>query len=233
LETFNYRLVEAGKITQRDTSDFRIACYSLDGIYRMIADALEHAPKGGKPVKHCTFYFPRPGQIVDSVLKGGCQVGVDSEAILKDYDGMIEKHFFHRSRFQIVAGSKSPLFGRESISTEEVVRDFGSYGAFIPDRLNDISVRGKALTGAKDLIALGGYTLPLLPCILPLLSDPEVICNGMLLLPEELSIGYSKEISAVRLEDESIATDYMLFWKKGEDDPDLGVFVRLIGRRAP
>jgi|GEM_PF-1944546 len=230
LDAFENKLLAAGKKTRSSAPSFRIACYMLDGIFRKIASALEQALPSERLQKHCSFYYPKSGGMVDAVLYGSCQVGVDSEAILGEYSEKIEKKLFQRSRFRIVVGDKSPLFGRDSVSTEEVIRDFGSYGCFIPSPLENISFRDYPLSSAADLKTLGGYTLPLLPRILPLLSDPEVLSNSMLLLPDELAIGYSKGISAVRFEDESIATDYMFFWKKGEDDPDLEVFLRLIER---
>jgi hypothetical protein len=36
----------------------------------------------------------------------------------------------------------------------------------------------------------------------------------------------------VKLEDESVVAEYMLFWKNEEDDPALGVLLRLIERHS-
>jgi len=232
IDAFKHRLYKEGKITPENIPSFHIACYTLDGIFRRIAAAIERAPDAEKPKNHYSFYFPKSGGMVDAVLKGGCQVGVDSEAILEEYSDRFDMKFFHRSPFQIVVGCNSPLFGRDSISTEEIIRDFGSYDCFIPRQLENVKTRDFKLTCAADLKTLGGYTLTLLPRIMLLLNNPDVINNGMLLLPMELSIGYLKGISAVRFEDENIATDYVLFWKKGDTDPDLEGFLHLIERYA-
>ena len=49
----------------------------------------------------------------------------------------------------------------------------------------------------------------------------------MLLVPRELELFDFARFWSIRLKDDPITTDYMLFWKKGNTDPDLKRFLEI------
>jgi len=232
IETFKSNLIATGKRAPDEKPDLVIACYSLDGAFRRIVSVLENASPSDKLKRRYGFYNPRPGDMMDAVLSGACHVGVDSEAMLTGYLDRIDTLFLHRCPFRIITGKNSPLFGRERVSTGELLKSFKNYGCFLPEQLGDLSSRGVPLNSAADLKALGEYTISLIPRILPFLNNFDSMSGNMLVLPGELIVGYSKETSTVNFEDESIATDFRLFWKKEEDSPDLKAFLQLVKRTA-
>ena len=230
LDSFENKLIAIGKKTRKIAPAFIIACYTRDGTFSRVVRAVEQTRPSEQLGKPYRYYFPKPGGMVEAVLNGGCQVGVDTAQMLQKYSSETGTVLFHRCPFRIVVGSTSPLVGLKSISTDDLIKRFGSYDSFLPKQLGDTIDRDTPITCAADLKSLGEYTISLLPRIFPLISNFSPLGDNMLLLPRELTIGYSREVTTVALDDESIATDYMLFWKKDEKDPDLRTFVKLIAR---
>jgi len=228
IETFEKKLIATGKKMPVDTPDIIIACYPLDGAFRRIVSALEQASPAEKLKRRYSFFNPRPGDMIDTVLNGICNVGVDSEAMLNDNLELIETQPLHRCPFRIITGRKTPFFGMDKVSVEEVVEKCGRYGSFLPEKLGKLNARELPLTCAADLKALGEYTISLIPRILPMLNDFVSMGDSMLILPAELIIGYSNEISSVCFDDERIATDFVLFWKKETVSPELKAFLQLV-----
>ena len=230
LSAFENKLIAFGKKTKKIIPALILACYTRDGTFGRLVRAIEQALPSEQLSKPYRFHYPKPGGMAEAVLNGGCHAGVDTARMLQEYSGNIEMMLLHRCPFRIVAGSSSPLSGRESVSIDELIQRFSHYDSFLPKQLGDAIVRDTPITSASDLKSLGEYTVSLLPQIFPIFSNFGSLGEGMLLLPGELTVGYSREITAVPIEDESIATDYMLFWKKGENDPDMNIFLNLVAR---
>jgi DNA-binding transcriptional LysR family regulator len=232
LDGFYDEMAIAGKPPPDDKPSFRVARYTSDGMFGRIVRAIEQAYPSEKPGKPFKFHHPRVGGMARAVLDEAYHVGVDSRAILEKLGDRVRTRLFHRSPFRIIVGSDAPLYGRTSVSTAEIVSRFGSFGAFIPEGMDGGGARDRPITCAGDLRDLGEYMITRIPDTLPMFGKHGSPDDMMLVLPRELAFSHTKEVTSVSFEDESIATDYMLFWKAGEDDPDLVPFLRLMERRA-
>ncbi|MDR1533054.1 MAG: LysR family transcriptional regulator [Clostridiales bacterium] len=232
LDDFDNGLVASGRKRPGGKPDFRVAVYTSDGTFGKIACAIEGAYPSEQIGKPYRFYHPHPGGMVEAVLENGYQVGVESRAILADYAGRVNSQLLYRSPFRLVVGSKAPLFGRKSISVEELVARYDRFGFFLPEPLGSPEIRERPITCAADLRELGEFLITQIPNIVPIMVRFDAPEDIMLLQPRQVSLNQSKETSSIRLEDDSIATDYMLFWKKEERDPALNVFLRLMARFA-
>ena len=224
-------LIAIGKLPPEEPC-LRIASYTSDSMYRKLADLIQTFPADwlSKPVK---FVFPSEGRMIETVLEGGAQVGIDSAEMLKAHGDVFDTHLLHRSSFQLLVGRCHPLYGRSSISAEELLSRYGNYGAFLPPGIGgSLAYAGVPLRAAEDLRALGEFTIASLPQILPLLGragrESPPMDHMMLCLPTALELFDFVNFHPVRLEDESITTDYVLFWRRGEADPELDRFLEMV-----
>ncbi|MDR1801842.1 MAG: LysR family transcriptional regulator [Lachnospiraceae bacterium] len=230
IEEFTNMLVDNGKISQKNMPGFLISVYTRDGMFGKIVGAIEEAYPSENINKPYKFYYPEPGDMIESVLEGVCQVGVETRDLLSKYEEQVGMQLLHHSPYRIIVGKEAPLYGRTAIGAEELLREYKTYGDFLPLELGFLSIRDKPLSGPLDLLELGSFTVSHLPEIFPYLGSLETPPKCMLLVPGNISFTYSQEISSVRIKDKNVATDYMLFWKKQESDPDLKIFLKLMAR---
>lgn len=232
-EMSQYRdnLVAMGKLPPDARPQFRIASYTSDGMYRKLVDILQAFPSDwlSKPYH---FIFPKEGEMVEALEEGAAQVGIDSAEALKKYGGKFETRLLHRSPFRLLVGKDHPLYGRSSISVPELLSRYHHYGDYLPLGSGGLAYSQKRLSGADDLRVLGEFTISRIPQILPMLGrggrKTAPMDNMMLLLPRELELFDFVHFHSVRLRSEEISTDYVLFWKRGNEDSDLKRFLEML-----
>ena len=231
MNQYQENLIAIGKLPPDKTPTFRIATYTSDSMYRILADALQAFPSDWLS-KQCRFIFPVEGQMVPSVLDGVADVGVDSAEYLSKYKDVFDTKLLYRSPFRLLVGKSHPLYGRRSVSAKELLARFGTYGDYIPLFSGSLAFRGYPVRNAEELRTLGEFTISQLPHIIPLLGytrdgREQNTDDLMLLVPRELELFDFARLWSIRLKDDPIATDYMLFWKKGNSDPDLARFLEM------
>ena len=232
-EMSQYRdsLVLMGKLPPDAKPRFRIASYTSDNMYRKLVDILQAFPSDwlSKPYH---FIFPKEGEMVEALEDGAALVGIDSAEALKKYGDTYETKLLHRSPFHLLVGQKHPLYGESSISIEELIARFDNYGDYIPMGAGALAYSRIEIRSSEDLRVLGEFTISQLPQIMPLLGRAGRITapmdNMMLLLPKELELFDFVHFHPVKLKGDVPTTDYVLFWKKGNTDPDLYRFLEMI-----
>jgi len=231
MNQYRENLISIGKLPPDKTPTFRIATYTSDSMYRLLADALQAFPSDWLS-KQCRFVFPAEGQMVSTVLDGAADIGVDSAELLDKYKDVFHTKLLHRSPFRLLVGKRHPLYGRRSISVSELLSHFGTYGDYIPLFSGSLSFRSYPVRDEEELRALGEFTISHLPHIIPLLGysrdgREQNTDDLMLLVPRELELFDFSRFWSIRLRDDPISTDYMLFWKKGRQEPDLLRFLEV------
>lgn len=231
MNQYRENLIAIGKLPPDKTPTFRVATYTSDSMYRILADALQAFPSDWLS-KQCRFIFPVEGQMVPSVLDGVADIGVDSAELLSHYRDVFDTKLLHRSPFRLLVGKRHPLYGRRSVSVKELLSRFGTYGDYIPLFSGSLAFRAFPVRNAEELRTLGEFTISQLPHIIPLLGytrdgREQNTDNLMLLVPRELELFDFARFWSIRLRDDPITTDYMLFWKKGNTDPDLKLFLEI------
>lgn len=232
-EMSQYRdsLVAMGHLPPDLNPHFRIASYTSDGMYRKLVDILQAFPSDwlSKPY---SFIFPKEGEMVQVLEDGAAQVGIDSAEALKKYGDAFETKLLHRSPFHLLVGQKHPLHGLSSITIEELIARFDNYGDFIPIGAGALAYSRMNIHSAEDLRILGEFTISQLPQIMPILGRGgrkiAPMDNMMLLLPRELELFDFVHFHPVKLRGDVPTTDYVLFWKKENTDPDLSRFLEMI-----
>lgn len=232
-EVSQYRdnLVTMGLLPPEQTPRFRIASYTSDGMYRKLVDILQAFPSDWLE-KPYSFIFPKEGEMIDAVSEGAAIVGIDSAEPLRRCGDEYETKLLHRSPFRLLVGREHPLYGRAEISITELLARYPRCGDYLPPDVGSLAYGQRALSCAEDLRALGEFTISRLPQIMPILGrrgrKRAPMDNMMLLLPQELELFDFVHFHSVRLPDADIHSDYMLFWRKGSADPDLGRFLAMI-----
>ena len=232
-EVSQYRdsLVTMGHLPPEQTPRFRIASYTSDGMYRKLVDILQAFPSDWLE-KPYSFIFPKEGEMLEAVSEGAAIVGIDSAEALKRCGDEYETKLLHRSPFRLLVGREHALYGRAEISMGELLARYPRCGDYLPPDVGALAYGQRALRCAEDLRALGEFTISRLPQIMPILGRSgrknAPMDNMMLLLPQELELFDFVHFHSVRLPDADIHSDYMLFWRKGSADPDLGRFLAMI-----
>lgn len=231
MNQYRENLIAIGKLPPDKTPTFRVATYTSDSMYRILADALQAFPSDWLS-KQCRFIFPVEGQMVPAVLDGGADIGVDSAEYLSKYKDVFDTKLLYRSPFRLLVGKRHPLYGRRSIRLPELLSRYGTYGDYIPLFPGSLAFRSYPVRNAEELRTLGEFTISQLPNIIPRLGytrdgREQNTDDLMLLVPRELELFDFARFWPIRLKDDPIATDYMLFWKKGNDDPDLSRFLEI------
>ena len=232
-EMSQYRdsLIAFGQLPSEQKPVFRIASYTSDSMYRKLVDILQAFPSDwlSKPYQ---FIFPQEGEMVNVVADGAAQVGIDSADAVNKHGDAFDSKLLHRSPFHLLVGKDHPLCGRTSISIEELLKQFNRYGDFVPLEAGTLAYSQIKIRNAEDLRILGEFTISQIPQILPLLGragrDNVPMDNMMLLLPRELELFDFVHFHSVRLKGDVPTTDYVLFWKKENTDPDLPRFLDMI-----
>jgi len=232
-EVSQYRdnLIAFGKLSPEQKPVFRIASYTSDSMYRKLVDIMQAFPSDwlSKPYQ---FIFPKEGEMVNVLEDGAAIVGIDSAEALKKYGDIYETKLLHRGSFHLLVGKAHPLFGLSSISIENLLERFDNYSEFIPTGISTLAYSQMKIRTSEELRRLGEFTISQLPQIIPLLGRAGHITapmdNMMLLLPKELELFDFVHFHPVRLKGDILTTDYVLFWKKGNTDPDLYRFLEMI-----
>lgn len=232
MNQYRENLISIGKLPPDKTPTFRIATYTSDSMYRILADTVQAFPSDWLP-KQCKFVFPAEGQMVSTVLDGVADIGVDSAEFLAKYNDVFETKLLRSSPFRLLVGKRHPLCRRKNISVEALLARYGTYGDYIPLFSGSLAFRSYPVRNAEELRKLGEFTISQLPHIIPMLGysrdgmTEQNTDDLMLLVPRELEIFDFTRFHSIRLEGDPISTDYMLFWKRGTADETLTRFLEM------
>lgn len=230
MSQYRSNLISIGKLPPDENPELHIAAYTCDSMYRIMVDMLHEFPSDWLS-KPCRFVFPAEGRMMQTVLDGAAEIGVDSAEMVKKHDDVFDSRLLCRSPFRLLVGRDHSLCGRGSVSVKELIRRFPRYSDYLPAGCGEMSVENAELRSAEDLRRLGEYTITRIPQLIPLLDHADKssreIRNMMLLLPRELELLDFINFHSVRLTGEAVTTDYVLFWKRGNPDVDIVRFIEM------
>ena len=233
MNQYRENLISIGRLPPDRTPTFRVSCYTSDSMYRLLVDRIQEFPSDWLQ-KQIRFVFPVEGQMVNSVMDGAADIGVESREYLRRVGADFETKLLYRSPFRLLAGKRHPLYRRRSITVSELLSRFGTYGDYIPLFPGSLAFRSFPIQDAEELRKLGEFTISNLPHIIPVLglsrdaSREYDTDDLMLLVPRELEIFDFARFHSIRLAGDPITTDYMLFWKQGTEDDDLRRFLKMV-----
>ena len=228
MSQYRSNLISIGQLPPDEKPELHIATYANDSMYRIMVDMLHGFPADWLS-KPCRFVFPPEGRMMQAVLDGAAEIGVDSAEAVARYGDIFDSRLLCRSPFRLLVGRDHPLYGRSSVSVRELILRFPRYSDYLPAGCGELSVMSASIGYAEDLRRLGEYTITRIPQLIPILDhadkNSDEITNMMLLLPRELELMDFINFHSVRLTGEAVTTDYVLFWKRGNPDEDLYRFI--------
>lgn len=218
----------AGIKLERQGNPFLIGSYAFDGMYGTLVDLILAQPD---------YFLDRPihidfidsGNMIPSVQRGDIQIGIDSEAHIKKHGDQFAMKLLQAVPFHAAVGPRHPLSQRRSISLEELLPYFDCQGAHPMD--------GKAfgakfpfpIDSAEALRILGELTIEALPALFPILDREHMGDNAIAILPRKLTAGNTGQLHRIDIAGNPCGTNYMLFWRKDNKNPDIGRFIDVIG----
>lgn len=230
MSQYRSNLISIGQLPPDEKPELHIATYTNDSMYRIMVDMLHEFPADWLS-KPCRFVFPPEGRMMQAVLDGAAEIGVDSAEAVARYGDMFDSRLLCRSPFRLLVGRGHPLCSRTSVSVRELIRRFPRYSDYLPAGCGELSVVNEVIGSTEDLRRLGEYTITRIPQLIPLLDhadkNSEEITKMMLLLPRELELMDFINFHSVKLTWESVTTDYVLFWKRGNPDCDIPRFLEM------
>lgn len=214
----------AGMRLHRQGDPFLIGSYAFDGMYGMLVDQILALPDYflNRPI-HIDFIDA--GKMITSVRNGDVQIGIDSEAHIKKYGDIFEMKLLRSVPFHVAVGPEHPLSRRQSLELEELLSYFSSNDVHPMHGKPFLSKLTFPVDSAEALRKIGEFTIEALPELFPILNRELVGKNTIAILPSMLTAGNTTQLSRVEIEGTPCSTNYMLFWRKDNQNPDIRKFV--------
>lgn len=232
MNQYRENLISIGKLPPDKTPTLRVATYTSDSMYRLLVDRIQEFPSDWLK-KQIRFVFPAEGQMVNTVMDGVADIGVESADFLVRNKGAFETKLLFRSPFHLLAGRNHPLSHRKSIAVPELLERFPRYGDYFPMFPGSLAFNNNPVRNLEELRVLGEFVISQLPHIIPMLGysrddmKNQNTDDMMLIVPRELELFDFARFHPIRLRDDPITTDYMLFWHKENKDPELLRFLNI------
>ncbi len=207
----------------RNTDCFRIASYAFDGTFSHLVNVLDWHPYF-KLEKQIRFDFVLAGDMLKTVLDDHAQMGIETAAQLPRHMVTLASKSLFSSPFQLLVGLNHPLARRKHISVNELLKDYGTYGAFVFDDQLHAELLNMRLYNEEDLQNLGEMTIRHLPRIFNKYSSTPAINAAskiMIIVPKVLRDPHFRQLQPVEIVGKQIRTEYKLFWKRNDPDPDI------------
>ena len=112
----------------------------------------------------------------------------------------------------------------------ELLRDYGSLANFLPADELHADERERRLESVRELKELGERTIEHLPRLMPAFADAQRAGGGPLLLfTRALCLPDMRALHSVDIQGDPIAADYVLFWRRDNQNPDIPKFLEILG----
>lgn len=214
----------AGMRLHRQGNPFLIGSYAFDGMYGTLVDQILALPD---------YFLNRPihidlidaGKMIASVRNGDVQIGIDSEAHIKKHGDLFEMKLLRRVPFHVAVSPEHPLGRRKKIALGELISYFTT-----PDvhPLQGKPFQSKLtfpVDSAEALRKIGEFTIEALPELFPILDKRHIGKDTIAILPSMLTAGNTIQLHRVEIVDAPCSTNYMLFWRRDNPNPDIKRFI--------
>ena len=215
-----------GAASPAESRQLRIACYPFDHMFGRLVEQISGFPTDylGKTYH---IFFLRSGAMPEAVAEGRMHLGIDTETHLRTFGDAFRTLRYCRSPFKLVVGEDSPLRRRRAVGDEWLVSQYPDASLYLPLPEQREQFGKEKLESTQDLKTVGELTEIYLPRLLPMLSTVD-LDRCFLLLPQELDLPALLDCRQIRLNSASLYTDYMLFWRREEQDPALQKLLKIL-----
>lgn len=214
----------SGQHLLRRGNPFLIGSYAFDGMYGKLVDLILEQPDYfmNKPI-HIDFIDT--GKMVDAVCNGDIQIGIDSEEHVRQSGYAFETRLLERVPFHVAVSPEHPLAGTDCISLEVLLQHF-RHSNIHPDNGRFFRQQPNfPIDCARAVERLGELTIDSIPNLQALLDQGCLPADSMLILPRYLTAVNTGSLPRIEIEGTPCFTNYVLFWRRDNIDPDIPKFV--------
>ncbi len=227
-QNFFDRTHRRGMELQRKDDPFLIGSYAFDGMYGRVVDRILAQPDYflGRPI-HIDFIDA--GEMIPSVRRGDIQIGIDSEAYIRKSGDLFQTRLLQTVPFQAAVGPLHPLSQRNEITMAELLPYFDQPEAH---PMGGAAFAGKLtfpVDSAEALRKIGEFTIEALPELFPVLNPRDIGSRAIAIIPKTLCAGQIRALHPVEITGNPCTTNYMLFWRRDNPNPDIPGFLDAIG----
>lgn len=212
---------------QRQGNPFLIGSYAFDGMYGKLVDRILALPDFflDRPIK---IDFIDAGTMIRSVMQGDIQIGIDSEVHVRKYGQLFSTKRLHQVPFQVAVGPEHPLSRKRLIYPQELYPFFADNSCLpLGGRTYPQEIQFP-ICSVDTLRKLGEFNIEALPSIFPVLGKDTIGPRVIAILPKTLIAGNTNELHRVEIADHPCSTNYVLFWLKENQNPDIQKFIQCI-----
>ncbi len=213
-----------GMRLQRQGNPFLIGSYAFDGMYGLLVDMILAQPDYflNRPI-HIDFIDA--GIMISAVRNGDVEIGIDSEAHIRKQGDIFNMKLLETIPFQAAVGPDHPLSHKSSISLKELLTWFQNPDVHPLQGKPFLSKLTFPIDSAEALRKIGEFTIEALPELFPVLDAGNIGKNTIVILPSMLTAGNTTQLHRIEIEGTPCSTNYMLFWRKNNDNPDITRFI--------
>lgn len=214
---------------QRQGDPFLIGSYAFDGMYGRLVDQILAMPDYflGKPI-HIDFIDA--GNMIPAVRNGDIQIGIDSEAYIRKSGDIFQTKLLRTVPFHAAIGPGHPLSRRKEVSLQELLSYFTDNTVHPMEGAAFLSKLTFPVDSAEALRKIGEFTIEALPTLFPILDQQNIGDKTIAILPKTLCAGNTRQLRRVEIIGNPCTTNYMLFWRKDNQNPDIRRFLDSIGQ---
>lgn len=130
----------------------RIVCCLFDDAYLQMTGLLDLLPAHSSGFSYRLSIAPL-GKVVNQVINGRFQAGVIGKDAFQHFPDVFNTIHFGQNKYKVTIGKNHPLFTQQSVSTEQLIREYGHSDAyFLPGTLK--KYHGKTFSRSAEILKL-------------------------------------------------------------------------------
>ena len=218
-------ILDKGYLCSPPHDEFIMGYYAFGGMFPAYAKLIDRYLNLWIK-KPCVLHCIRSGEMTDMVRSGLIDVGAISASRLEQYGDEFESRTFFKREFQLLVENDHKLAGRESISVDEIISDYGSFRHFLPEGLVREEIRNQEIRSSADIVKLCHTFLDILPLWSSMKAEDDEFRpqNDLIVM---FSMMQRPELSgkhALQIEGANLTMDVRLFWRRDDSSPAIQKF---------
>lgn len=212
---------------QRQGNPFLIGSYAFDGMYGELVDRILALPDFflDRPIK---IDFIDAGCMIRAVMNGDIEIGIDSEVHVRKHGDLFRTKLLQTIPFDVVVGPANPLAQRKTITHEELFTCFTDTTVFPMEGRTYPAQIQFPIDSPDTLRKIGEFNIESLPELFSVFNPEDIGSRVIGILPQTLCAARINELHRIEIEGNPCTTNYCLFWRKDNANPDIAKFIRSI-----
>lgn len=227
LQMYQYyiTILDRGLLVGEPRDEFIMGYFAFGGMFPAYAKLIDRYLNLWLK-KPCVLHCIRGGEMMDMVRSGMIDVGAVSDSQMEKYGDQFEYRNFFKSKCQLLVDENHELASRTSITVDEIIEKYGSFGCYLPADLVPRETREQKIRSTGDIIKLYRMALD----FFPLWSSRETenddfrLNCDMIFMNSGIQRPELKNKRALVIEGGDLSMNVCLFWRKDNNSPSIQKF---------